>query len=100
MTQNFYDRLAPYFHLLYQNWEASTARQSSGLARVLSEFGVAPGSAILDAACGIGTQALGLAHLGYSGRPASCRPAAFASDTARFFPLTHDDERWIESRWP
>jgi Matrixin len=34
------------------------------------------------------------------GRPASCRPAAFASDTARFFPLTHDDERWIESRWP
>jgi hypothetical protein len=34
------------------------------------------------------------------GRPASCRPAAFASDTARFFPLTPDDEHRIQSRWP
>jgi hypothetical protein len=48
---------------------------------------------------------LGLAHNRDSttlmcGRPASCRPAAFASDTARFFPLTVEDERLIESRWP
>jgi len=34
------------------------------------------------------------------GRPASCRPIAFVSDSPRFFPLTKDDERWIESRWP
>jgi hypothetical protein len=34
------------------------------------------------------------------GRPASCRPIAFVSDSARFFPLTADDERLIESRWP
>jgi hypothetical protein len=34
------------------------------------------------------------------GRPASCRPAVFASDSARFFPLTNADERWIEARWP
>jgi hypothetical protein len=34
------------------------------------------------------------------GRPARCRPAAFASDTARFFPLTESDERWIRERWP
>jgi hypothetical protein len=34
------------------------------------------------------------------GRPASCRPTAFVSDSARFFPLTRDDERRIESRWP
>ena len=34
------------------------------------------------------------------GRPASCRPIAFVSDSARFFPLTKEDERWIESRWP
>jgi hypothetical protein len=48
---------------------------------------------------------LGLEHNGDSttlmcGRPASCRPAAFASDTARFFPLTPDDEHLIASRWP
>ncbi len=34
------------------------------------------------------------------GRPAPCRPAAFASDTARFFPLTPSDEKWLRERWP
>jgi hypothetical protein len=34
------------------------------------------------------------------GRPASCRPAAFASDTARFFRLTASDEQWLRERWP
>lgn len=34
------------------------------------------------------------------GRPAPCRPAAFASDTAHFFPLTASDERWLRERWP
>jgi len=65
MTQDFYDQLAPFYHLLYRNWEASIARQSRGVAAVLTEFGVAPGSAILDATCGIGTQSIGLAQLGY-----------------------------------
>ena len=65
MTQDFYDGMAPYYHLLYANWEASIGRQGRGLARVLSEFGAPPGSEVLDAACGIGTQALGLAQLGY-----------------------------------
>ena len=32
MTQDFYDELAPYYHLLYPNWEASSARQSRGLS--------------------------------------------------------------------
>ena len=48
---------------------------------------------------------LGLSHNRDSttlmcGRPASCRPAAFVADTARFFPLTREDEERIESRWP
>ena len=34
------------------------------------------------------------------GRPASCRPAAFASDTARFFPLTASDDARLRARWP
>ena len=34
------------------------------------------------------------------GRPASCRPSAFVSNTPRFFPLTSEDERRITSRWP
>lgn len=78
MTQAFYDQLAPYYHLLYPNWEASSTRQSRGLAHVLSEFGVPPGSSVLDAACGIGTQALGLAQLGYRMTASDLSPAAVA----------------------
>jgi hypothetical protein len=48
---------------------------------------------------------LGLTHNADSttlmcGRPATCRPAAFASDTPRFFPLTASDEQWLRERWP
>ena len=34
------------------------------------------------------------------GRPAPCRPAAFASDRARFFPLTSADDCLLQERWP
>lgn len=48
---------------------------------------------------------LGLEHNGDAttlmcGRPASCRPVDFASGTARFFPLTAEDERRLTRRWP
>jgi SAM-dependent methyltransferase len=76
MTQAFYDRLALYYHLLYPNWDASVARQSRGLATVLAEFGVPVGARILDAACGIGTQTLGLAQIGYRVTASDIAPAA------------------------
>jgi hypothetical protein len=49
--------------------------------------------------------ALGLSHNRDSttlmcGRPASCRPAAFTSASARFFPLTQRDEASLRQRWP
>ena len=53
-TAHFYDQLAPDYHLLYGDWERSVARQGEALSGLLREFGVAPGSAILDAASGIG----------------------------------------------
>ncbi len=48
---------------------------------------------------------LGLAHGGDAatlmcGRPAPCRPAAFASDSAHFFPLTSEDDGRLRERWP
>lgn len=76
MTQDFYDRLAPYYHLLFPDWDASIVRQGRGLARVLTEFSVPPGAEILDAACGIGTQALGLAQLGYRVTASDLSPRA------------------------
>ncbi len=61
----FYDALAPWYHLVYQDWESSIARQGRALASlVASEWGSTAHS-VLDAAVGIGTQALGLAALGF-----------------------------------
>lgn len=65
MASTFYDRLAPYYHLLYGDWESSVTRQGEALARLLREAGVLPGEPVLDAASGIGTQTLGLLEHGY-----------------------------------
>ena len=34
------------------------------------------------------------------GQPAKCRPADFASDSVRFFPLTVANEHRLQKRWP
>ncbi|MEO8675866.1 MAG: class I SAM-dependent methyltransferase [Casimicrobiaceae bacterium] len=65
MTASFYDELAPYYHLLYDDWERTVGRQGTALAALLKERGVDSGAAVHDAACGIGTQALGLLQNGY-----------------------------------
>lgn len=65
MTDAFYDALAPYYHLIYPDWEASSERQSQALAALLNELGIRPADRLLDAAAGIGTQTLGLAAAGY-----------------------------------
>jgi SAM-dependent methyltransferase len=64
--EDFYDALAPFYHLIYPDWEASIARQAAALDEVIrAETGGDAGRTVLDVACGIGTQALGLAALGY-----------------------------------
>lgn len=60
MTQAFYDGLAGSYDLMFPDWDASMARQ----AAQLSEF-IPAGARVLDCACGMGTQAIGLARLGY-----------------------------------
>jgi glycine/sarcosine N-methyltransferase len=64
-TMADYDSLAKYYRLLYADWEESAARQSKAIGALLAEHGVLPGESVLDCSCGIGTQALGLASLGY-----------------------------------
>jgi len=66
-TEDFYDALAPFYHLVYPDWEGSSARQAAGLDAVIrAELGDGAGRTVLDVACGIGTQALGMAALGYA----------------------------------
>jgi 2-polyprenyl-3-methyl-5-hydroxy-6-metoxy-1,4-benzoquinol methylase len=61
----FYDALAPWYHLVHQDWDASIARQGEALGSLLAtEWGTSV-RRLLDVTVGIGTQALGLAALGY-----------------------------------
>jgi SAM-dependent methyltransferase len=65
MTMDFYDAFAPHYHLIYPDWDRSMALQAEQLDHVVQQHW--PGAhQVLDVACGIGTQALGLAALGYT----------------------------------
>ncbi|MZD05316.1 methyltransferase domain-containing protein [Streptomyces sp. SID5785] len=59
----FYDELADDYHLVYADWTASVQRQGRALHALLGQDGGA--ATVLDCACGIGTQALGLALQGH-----------------------------------
>ncbi len=62
----FYDALSPFYHLIYQDWNASVDRQAQQLDSIIREYWGDRVHDVLDAACGIGTQAIGLARRGYS----------------------------------
>jgi SAM-dependent methyltransferase len=59
-TASFYDELAAHYHLLYGDWEHAISTQGKALAALLAQEGLPPHAKVLDAACGIGTQTLGL----------------------------------------
>ncbi len=62
---DFYNELAPHYHLIFHDWDESIARQGGFLNRLLeTELGGGP-LKILDCACGIGTQSIGLARGGH-----------------------------------
>ena len=60
----FYDDLASQYHLIFEDWDASTDHQGTALARIVRERWPNHHS-VLDVACGIGTQAIGLAANGF-----------------------------------
>jgi glycine/sarcosine N-methyltransferase len=61
----FYDELAPYYHLIFADWNQSIAWQASILGPIIERATDKIHPSILDCACGIGTQALGLAQRGH-----------------------------------
>jgi SAM-dependent methyltransferase len=62
---DFYDELAPLYHLIHQDWDASIRRQGEQLSTLIkTEW--PKSKRVLDVSCGIGTQAIGLAQHGYS----------------------------------
>jgi len=61
----FYDDMADFYHLIFQDWDASILRQAKILDGIFEKCNIKKLDAILDCACGIGTQTLGFARLGY-----------------------------------
>ncbi len=59
-----YDEIAEVYHLIYPDWEEAVSAQGRALDELVRRLTGGPGS-VLDVSCGIGTQALGLAALGY-----------------------------------
>jgi len=78
MTASFYDELAPFYHLIYENWEDAISKQGAALAAVLRDSGIQSGASVLDAASGIGTQSLGLVIQGYRVTASDISPGAIA----------------------
>ena len=65
IIQTFYDELALQYDKLFLDWEASVKEQAIILDKLIKENGYSNKCEILDCACGIGTQAIGLASSGY-----------------------------------
>jgi len=65
ITQTFYDQLACQYDKLFLDWNATVKEQAVVLDRLFSENGFSRTARVLDCACGIGTQSIGLALLGY-----------------------------------
>ena len=65
ITQTFYDNMAPQYDKLFLDWQATTKEQAEILDKLFADSGFDRTARILDCACGIGTQSIGLAALGY-----------------------------------
>lgn len=77
-TTGFYDALADGYHLIFIDWAATRARQGELFAGLIREaLGAGPRD-VLDASCGIGTQALGLAAQGHRVFASDISPASVA----------------------
>jgi SAM-dependent methyltransferase len=64
-VREFYDRFADESHLIYPDWRNAVRRQGAVLDRLVRSFLGEQPAAVLDCACGIGTQAIGLALRGH-----------------------------------
>jgi glycine/sarcosine N-methyltransferase len=86
-TERFYDALAAAYHLVYADWPGAVRRQGKVLARLIAEHVGSGARTVLDCACGIGTQAIGLALEGFQVRGTDVSPQAVArarEEAARF----------------
>lgn len=72
-----YDEFAAHYDQIFESWEASILRQAIVLGGILQhEYGDRRPIRVLDCACGIGTQSLGLAMKGFEVEGCDISPGA------------------------
>ena len=64
-VREFYEDLADEYHLMFADWRQEIPRQGEALDRLIRREAGPAAASVLDCACGIGTQAIGLAMRGY-----------------------------------
>ena len=96
ITQTFYDHMAPQYHKLFLDWNASTHSQAVILDNIFRSNGFGPSATVLDCACGIGTQAIGLAELGYAVTASDISDGALAEAVKRA-AANHADIRFAHA---
>ena len=64
--QTFYDNMATQYDKLFRDWQTTTKEQAEILHKLFENNGFDQSARILDCACGIGTQSIGLATMGYN----------------------------------
>src|SRR5579863_5408728 len=75
---DFYEALAERYHLIFEDWDKSIARQAAVLNPLLQSVLTRTPFKLLDCACGIGTQAIGFAQAGHRVVASDLSPAAVA----------------------
>ncbi|HJO93732.1 MAG TPA: class I SAM-dependent methyltransferase [Victivallales bacterium] len=65
MKDDFYNKLEPFYHLVFDNWEYSINNQAKQIKQIFKKYTDNHIKNILDVSCGIGTQSIGLASNGY-----------------------------------
>ncbi len=74
----FYNQLSNDYHLIFKDWDSSVRWHSNTLDRIIQKNKNAhrQNLTLLDCSCGIGTQAIGLALLGYNIHATDLSPKA------------------------
>lgn len=80
---NLYDSIATQYDNLFLDWQATTREHAGILDGIFADNGFDRTAQILDCACGIGTQAIGLAALGYSVTASDISDGELAEAAAR-----------------
>ncbi|MFK8845726.1 class I SAM-dependent methyltransferase [Streptomyces sp. Ac-502] len=80
--ERFFDQLAPTYDLLYPDWTTAVSQQGRALDGHLRAALGDRAHRVLDCACGIGTQAIGLAAAGHAVTGTDLSPVAAARATA------------------